>query len=595
MNNLLRQVILVILSILCIQLIWYSFGNLINYFNLVIVGMLIYNFFNHSLFKKNYVNKKSIVISIILGIITVIGIGYSLSDSIISLLTNPMDLFKVLIIFFSYVIMFYSIIIKIREIDIDRIFINDSKVLSFYTKHFVLITILILLLCWLPYIVIYYPGGATGDTSDSIFQFFHSNKSWNLDTINLLDKNIYINKHHSVLFTVLLGNFIKLGNLFVSNDFGLFLFVIFQVIVLLIIFGYMFNYLKELNIPIWIIISLMIYFCGSVIIAKYSVTLVKDTLSSAFTLLYVIFLHQIVSNYNAFFENKKKILLLIITMLLVMMFRNNGIITIIFSFPFLVFIYKKKRIINIFLLVLIIFVSYNNYLLPSLGVSNGSIKEVLTVPFMQLARTVKYKGNSFTDLEKERINKVCDFGLLGIVYNPDLADNVKDSYKKGATASDLYNLFLIWEKYLVKYPYIYIESFINSTYGYFYLPYDKIEIKIYTNNSLYEQDDVKFVRVKSLENIKEVSNQYLKNTKKNLFITFFNNVGINVLLLIFSSGYVIYKKRYRYLIPLSPLIITLLVCLLSPVNGSYRYTLSIFYSIPIIVLIIYSLRRNLYG
>lgn len=77
-------------------------------------------------------------------------------------------------------------------------------------------------------------------------------------------------------------------------------------------------------------------------IAAYAITAIKDTPNAIFTLLYVVFLLQIVRNYDSIFKSKIRLILLLITMLLVLMLRNNGFFTIILSFPFLIIKYKEK-------------------------------------------------------------------------------------------------------------------------------------------------------------------------------------------------------------------------------------------------------------
>ena len=57
---------------------------------------------------------------------------------------------------------------------------------------------------------------------------------------------------------------------------------------------------------------------------------------------------------------------------------------------------------------------------------------------------------------------------MGHVYDPDISDYVKNLYNKDASKEDLNGFFCVWFKYLKKYPFMYVESVINSTYGYFY-------------------------------------------------------------------------------------------------------------------------------
>ena len=92
-------------------------------------------------------------------------------------------------------------------------------------------------------------------------------------------------------------------------------------------------------------------------------------------------------------------------MLLVMMFRNNGIYTIVLSFPLLMFLYrdKIKQLLIVFLIPLVSFGIYDKVLLPSFDISGGSIRETLSVPVMQLSRLAKYQEDAFS---KKDINTI---------------------------------------------------------------------------------------------------------------------------------------------------------------------------------------------
>ena len=70
---------------------------------------------------------------------------------------------------------------------------------------------------------------------------------------------------------------------------------------------------------------------------------------------------------------------------------------------------------------LIIFSLYDKVILPSFDISNGSVRETLSVPIMQLSRVIKYKPDVFTDRDKEIINKVLDFESIRRLYMSDVA------------------------------------------------------------------------------------------------------------------------------------------------------------------------------
>ena len=64
------------------------------------------------------------------------------------------------------------------------------------------------------------------------------------------------------------------------------------------------------------------------------------------------------------------------------------------------------------------------------------------------------------------------------------------------------------------------------------------------------------------------------------------SVGFHIDFLLVSIGYLIYKKKYKKITILMPLLVTLLICIASPINGHWRYALPIIMSVPITISII---------
>lgn len=437
---------------------------------------------------------------------------------------------------------------------------------------------------WMPFIIFVYPGMSTGDTFDELSQFFHYD-TWSLESINLINENVYINKHHSVFHTVILGSIFKLGRDLVSFRFGAFIYTMLQVGVLLSIFSFMIYYMKKNKINSFIIFLSILFIGLNPTVMTYAICAVKDTPSAIFTLLYVIFLLQIVKNFDSIFKNKLRLIAFLITILLVLLLRNNGIYTFLLSFPFLFLLYKKKwkKIVLMLFIPLIIFGLYDKVLLPSYDISDGSIRETLSIPVMQLARLIKYNSDTFDDKDKEIINKVFNFKYMGESYDPYISDPVKNLYNKDASKAELMDFLGVWFKYLKKHPRVYVESFFNSTYGYFFPGVSDDQLHLYGYNC----SDHTFLDIKApgvFVNVRRTITVLIKIFYKLPF--FINQVAYYDWLLVLSCVYIMLKKKWKYIIPLTPLLATLLTCLASPVNGSFRYILPIVFSVPIIISII---------
>lgn len=131
---------------------------------------------------------------------------------------------------------------------------------------------------------------------------------------------------------------------------------------------------------------------------------------------------------------------------------------------------------------------------------------------------------------------------------------------------------------------IYIESFVNSTYSYFFPEKNRdiLELKRY---SLWDDTFFNITSNEEHDDERKVVNYMYDFYYKMPF--FMNNVAYYDWVLIISFIYIIKKKKYKYLITLSPLVAVLLSCLASPVNGCMRYILPIVFSLPIIISVDY--------
>lgn len=574
--------------------IWLSVKD----FDVIYVTMAIFVFYAYYriYFNGEKLGKKSLInsiIAVILSAITIIGKSYKIDNTLSTIFGTTSQLVKCILLAIGYYFMFYAILKAISSIKIELNFKKKSKKLekitNFINKHQALLGLIIIVLFWLPYIIFYYPGASTGDTFDSLSQYFHRGESWSIKTVNLINENVYINKHHPPLFTVVLGLIFEIGKKLGSYEIGALIYTILQVCLLLIIFLYMLNYMKKNNVPLWIRILSILFIATTPTVAAYAITAIKDTPSSIFTLLYVIFLLQIVRNYNAVFQNKMKLIYLLVTMLLVMMLRNNGIVTILLSFPLLFIIYKEKweKILIVLLVPVILFGLYDKVLLPSLDITNGSVKEMLTIPFMQVARVVTHNKDKIPEEDQKIIEKVLSYDSMKSVYIPNLADSIKDTYKKDCTNEDLKDFFKLWFKYLKKYPTEYIESIMNSTYGYFFPEVGEEYATLAVDSRLGKDTYINIHSKDEYKDARYVSQKINQVLAKLPITSLFNHVAFYDWLLIFATIYVFVKKNYKYLIPLMPLHSVLLVCLASPINGSFRYIMPIVFSAPIIITIVY--------
>ena len=458
---------------------------------------------------------------------------------------------------------------------------KKNKLMQLFDNHPFIFSIVTILLLWLIYIIAFYPGILSPDPSFQLLQYFNIDNKYS-EYVNLIDKNVIITNHHPVFHTLLLGFFTNIGIKFFSSfNIGLFIYTIFQTIILSSTLSYTIKFMKEINISLkYRKICLLIYSLVPVF-PLYALSPVKDVIFGSLIILYIISIYKFIK-----FKEQikfKDIILEIILMVLITLFRNNGIHVILLSFPFLIFTNKENlfKFILIFISTILIYFSYSKIILPHFKITNGSIREVLSVPFQQTARYVKEHKNEVTKKERNAIDKLLNYDTIDTRYNPKLADPVKNEFNKDYTDKDLKNYFDVWFTEFKKHPITYVEATIENTYGYFYPIetnwYVHVKGKKIVNNYGF---DYHFNMLKPIRTILKgfaIIFPYIP------FIGLIINIGFNSWILLFMLSYMIYKRKYKDIIYLIPSFILLLVCFVSPANTYFRYALPNIFAMPVML------------
>ena len=449
--------------------------------------------------------------------------------------------------------------------------------------------LIIMLICWLPYIIFYYPGCSTGtDTKNQIYMYYGID-SFLTKSVVPLKEGFYLNNLHPLLHSLLTGACLDLGySLFKSYNAGLFIYTILQVTVTLLVLSYTIVWMKKMNSMKYIrIISLLLY-CFLSYFPYFAITHGKDTMFSLMMLLFVIKIFEIVKNNNVINDRKFYISLVLIIFVL-LFFRNDGIYRVIFSFIILILMNKKiwKKLFLVCFIPSFIYIVYLHALLPILHIPSGNPREMLSVPFQQTARVLYIHGNNaYEENDIETIKKVLpEYNNMKKLYDPNSSDPIKNTYNMYASKEDLNDYFKVWFKYLFKYPTDYIQATLNNTYGYFYI--DRYREHGFGYTSLLQLDDgifnIKYIsRFKNYRNALNLLNRIFKRMPI-LYLLY--SVGFYDWFIIILTGYLCYKKRKKYIAVLIPLYSVILINLISPVNGHYRYTLPIIFSFPILLCI----------
>lgn len=549
-------------------------------FGCLVLFFLLFVFYSHYQKKKHWTIS---ILSAVFSLLLVFGCSYKEYGNA-SLVFGSFVLFLLAVVMaLGYYFLFqYALSYLFETIDKKKIKDSTNKFVLFFKKHPFFISLLFIVLCWLPYIISFYPIILSPDPSFQIKQFFGIRTKY-ADYSVLLDENVVLTNHHPVMHTLLLGGCLKLGRMLVNDNFGLFLYSFIQICVLSCTLAYTIKYMLQ-NVHVshrFAFLTLLIYALVPMF-PLYAMSGVKDVLFTSFIVLYILLLHCILRKEGKGFSILHYVMMVIL-MLLVIFFRNNGLYVILLSFPFLLLAVRKhwKPFFLVFVVTLAISTCYSKIILPAFKITPGSIREVLSIPFQQTARYVKYYSDELSEEDIQIIDTVLGYEDLAERYNPELSDPVKNGYNKYTTSAELKKYFGVWFHGLFKHPGTYINATIQNVYGYFYP--EKTSWYVYYNFDKRITADGFDYHYNSLENERESLSRFAVLFPVIPIVGLLANIAVSTWIVFILVGYILYKKRYADVVLYLPALISILICVASPANTYFRYALPYIFSLPLMI------------
>lgn len=508
------------------------------------------------------------------------GQSFHLTNSLDMLFSTSLLSFITLFRFLGYFVLFYMLLLgvddllqtKIRKCKV------TSKFLLYFDSHPVKASFITLICCWSIYMIAFYPVILSRDPSYQILQYFNIPTKY-LTYVVPLSSKVHLTNHHPVLHTLLLGGMIQFGRLFGSDNLGLFMYSLLQTFLLMSALVATIVVLKKENVSVQVRGIILAIYSLVPMFPFYAMSAVKDTIYTVFMIFYCLFIYYITKKEVTL--KTKHWILFFICMMLLALFRNNGVYVILLSLP-LIFLYEKRyrKIVGVLLIAFVLsYFSYDKVLLPSFKITAGSKREVLSIPFQQTARLVKEHPEAISKKNQKVIDQVLEYKTLGKRYQPEISDPVKNKYNPKTTTQDLTSYFHVWWNYLWKYPKVYIEATLNNVYGYFYPGHSRWYLYSKYFPLVMEEGVVDY-HYNHLEFLRMILVGYGNAFPHIPGIGLISNIGFNTWVLLLLCVYSLHKKQLSFFLCLTPLLISLLICIASPVNAYFRYAMPYIFIMP---------------
>lgn len=538
-------------------------------FYIILVGLYIGLFYKTMEIKDKRACICSGILALLFSSFEVIGYSVHQYGDLSGVLGSPIILLKAFFKWIGYVATFYALVYFLFTQVLSKWKTRQKREYRFFKNNTVsfVLTTMILLLAYLPYFLTQFPG------------------SYSIDSISEMSSALYsmdnLINHHPVFHIWIISICLNIGRALGGLTAGIAIYSIFQMLFTAITFSFMLYYMAKKGVSVWIRVLTLIFVAFYPPFAFYSITMWKDVPFALALVWFIIALFEMTCYQQNFFKSWKWQVLLIISSLLVILFRNNGIYVILFTIPFLIFFAKgnRKKVSILSVGLIAFYLLLKGPIFNVLHIQDGPPREALSVPLQQIARTVKYKEEELTQRQKEVIYRYLPVDNIGEKYYPLISDSVKDQFNNELFQENKGDFFKVWFELLLKYPRIYIESFLAGSSGYWYpeeinwiIP-DWIE---YENAPLeFQQSKKPIITLQTLEIL-----QTRVNKRDIPIISMFFSIGFAVWTVLFLVIYAIYRKKYQLLLIFIPILALWLTTMASPVWCEYRYIYGLFTTLP---------------
>lgn len=409
-----------------------------------------------------------------------------------------------------------------------------------------------------------FPGNATEDTFTQIGEMVSGSYS-NFNTF-----------WHTMIFQGILS----LGYaVFSDMNMALSCFCIFQILILSAAFTYCLTTLQDYGVPKVVLVGVYLIYAAVPYNIALSITIWKDVLFAAGTLLMITAWLRIIWNLG-----KKRFLndvLFCCGSLLFLLSRTNGWVIYLITFVLvLLFFRNNKRFLAMMGTLAVTGCVLLNPVLSLLNVPNGDVVESLSIPIQQVSRVIA-DGYELSDEEEMLLSRIVDIEEVPLLYTDWLSDPMKEEIRGKDPAyfeDNIEDYLKLWIRLGVKHPWAYLKAWVDQTKGYWNAGYD---YALYSETITDNPYGVEKTGGGNL--IAALFHLYFGLSRHVIFFEPLHSIGLHVWIVILCFAVNVAKKRKEFLLSVPLLILVVGLWFGTPVYCCFRYVYPLFVSFPLIL------------
>jgi len=324
---------------------------------------------------------------------------------------------------------------------------------------------LVLLICWLPVLLAYWPGMLNYDFVGEYAQ--HTSGSYS--------------SIHPLLHSVLMNGVIALGSLLHSPTLGLLLMTLLQMALFAASLAHACVFAQRRGAPVWMLALLTALFGLHPVFSVMALSMTKDTLFAAAVLTLSLETAGMIEEPAAYFADKRRIALYVLLTVAAALMRNNGVFALALMLPAAVIAARGHRKHAAALAAAAVCASLAVLGGLHIALTPASLPsfQLYSLPAQQLVRA--YNSGKLSDADKAEIAQwyVSEEGL---VVHPHLADPAKGYLDKPRLEEEGEQFLSIWKRHAKTCMKEYTEALLMLNVGSWY-PDDLSHSTIYPDVS----------------------------------------------------------------------------------------------------------------
>ncbi len=413
--------------------------------------------------------------------------------------------------------------------------------------------------------LVVYPGSVT---SDSIWQ------------LNQITSNRHTN-HHPYWHTMSIKLLMSVGySLFGSANAAAATFSAVQSIAMAAAFAYTVTTLYQYRMPrFWVLLAFAMFaFLPNHI--TYSCTMWKDVPFGLTVLVLVVAMFRIMRGVGK--SRSLNFVMLLVGGIGSCILRSNGLAAMAAALLVLGLFFRKRCRELLIPWVAMVLVGWilTGPAMDWCGVKKNNFIEGLSVPLQQVARVIT-EGYELTAEEIRLIDTILDIEQVPEEYTQECVDPIKDMIreKNYDYLQENKGAFLkLWIDIGLRYPWEYVEAWVEETKGYWNSGYDYYIYAQYVSENNYG-----IYMVEQTNLIHRLVKAYFTLTRETVFFEPLQSIGFNVWVLSMLCFLNLLYNRKEFLLTVPVLAVVFTLWLTTPVFSEFRYAYSVFTTLPFLL------------